>query len=316
MSETPIILGSDGRQVASADPAPASAGGALISDATTATFGKDVLEASRTVPVLVDFWAPWCGPCKQLTPVLEKAVKQANGAVRLVKLNIDDDPQIAQQLGIQSIPAVIAFKDGQPVDGFMGALPEGQVKQFIEQIAGPNSGGAGTAEALAQADALRGAGDLQGAADLYLAVLQQDPEALEAVAGLALCQLDAGQVDEARQTLDMVPADRLGEPAIAAAYSAIALADEAAEAGDVGALEAQVAANPSDHHARFDLAVALGGSGRRQEAVDHLLAILKADREWNEGAARTKLLSFFEAWGAKDPASITGRRKMSSLLFS
>jgi len=316
MSETPIILGSDGQQVRSAQAAPAAADGALISDATTATFARDVLEASRSVPVLVDFWAPWCGPCKQLTPVLEKAVQDAKGAVRLVKLNIDEDPQIAQQLGIQSIPAVIAFQDGQPVDGFMGALPEGQVKQFIERIAGPAGAGAGSVEAIAQADALRRSGDLQGAADLYVAVLQQDPEALEAVAGLALCQIDAGQVHEARTTLEMVPADRLGEPAIAAAYAAIALADEAAEAGDVGTLEAQVRADPADHQARFDLAVALAGRNRRDEAVDQLLEILKVDREWNEGAARTKLVSFFDTWGPQDPASVRGRRKMSSLLFS
>ncbi|MGX1098323.1 thioredoxin [Amorphus sp. MBR-141] len=318
MSDTPILLGSDGRQIASATPAGAgaAAGDGVVIDATTQTFARDVLEASRAVPVLVDFWAPWCGPCKQLTPILEKVVREAGGTVRLVKLNIDDDPQIAQQLGIQSIPAVIAFKDGRPVDGFMGALPEGQVKQFVEQIAGPGGPGAALAEALAQADALRQSGELQGAVELYLDILQQDPGSVEAIAGLALCQVEAGDVEDARQTLAMIPEELAGDPNVAAVHAAIALADEAAEAGDAAALEAQVQANPDDHQARFDLAVALAGSGAREKAVEHLLAILRADREWNDAAARTKLLSFFEVWGPKDPATIVGRRKMSSLLFS
>nr|WP_306887197.1 thioredoxin [Amorphus orientalis] len=279
-----------------------------------ANFQAEVLDASRQVPVLVDFWAPWCGPCKQLTPVLESVVKAAKGAVKLAKMNIDDEPQIAQQLGIQSIPAVIAFKDGQPVDGFMGALPESQIKQFIEKLAGPVGGGA--AELLAQADETRAAGDPQAAAQLYMAALQAEPDSIAAVAGLALCQIDAGDMNGAQETLSMVPLDRVGDPALAPVHAAFELADEAAEAGDVATLEAQVQANPDDHQARLDLAVALAAAGRREDAVAHLLQIMKADREWNEGAAQARLIAFFEAWGPKDPATIAGRRKMSSLLFS
>ncbi|MCU4178749.1 thioredoxin [Bosea sp. BH3] len=287
----------------------------LIKDTTTQAFRQDVIAESMTQPVLVDFWAPWCGPCKQLTPVIEKAVKAAGGKVKLVKMNIDEHPQISGQLGIQSIPAVIAFKQGQPIDGFMGAQPESQVKAFIERLVGPV--GPGEAEELiAAAEAATQAGDAAGASELYAGVLQMEPENLKAIAGLARLHLDTGDIEGAKGILAMAPADKAGDPAITAVRAAIELAEQAASLGDTAELEAKVAANPKDHQARFDLALALNARDRREDAVDQLVAIIKADRTWSDDGARKQLLQFFEAWGPMDDASVSGRRKLSTLLFS
>ncbi len=288
---------------------------ALVKDTTTAEFRQDVIAESMRQPVLVDFWAPWCGPCKQLTPVLEKAVKAAGGKVRLVKMNIDEHPGIAGQLGIQSIPAVIAFTRGQPVDGFMGALPESQVKGFIERLVGP-LGPTPVEDVLKEAQALAESGDLQGAAELYAGVLQEDPENVAAIAALAKLHLDTDDLEGARQFLAMAPAAKQNDPAIAAVRAAIELAAQAESLGDTAELERRVAADPGDHQARFDLAVALNAAGRREEAVERLVEIVRRDRAWNEDGARKQLLQFFEAWGPMDPVTIMGRRKLSSILFS
>ncbi|MDR6873621.1 putative thioredoxin [Bosea sp. BE125] len=287
----------------------------LIKDTTTQAFRQDVVTESMTQPVLVDFWAPWCGPCKQLTPIIEKAVKDAKGKVKLVKMNIDEHPQIPGQLGIQSIPAVIAFKQGQPIDGFMGAQPESQVKAFIEKLVGPV--GPGEAEELiAAAQGAIEAGDTAGASELYAGVLELEPENLAAIAGLARLHLDIGDLEGAKGILAMTPQDKAADPAIAAVRAAIELAEQAASLGDTAELEAKVAADPKDYQARFDLAVALNARDRREEAVDHLIAIIKADRAWNDDGARKQLLQFFEAWGPMDENSQAGRRKLSTLLFS
>ncbi|HEV7256536.1 MAG TPA: thioredoxin [Bosea sp. (in: a-proteobacteria)] len=287
----------------------------LIKDTTTQGFRQDVVAESMKQPVLVDFWAPWCGPCKQLTPVIEKVVKEARGKVRLVKMNIDDFPEIPGQLGIQSIPAVIAFKQGQPVDGFMGAQPESQVKAFIEKLVGPMGPGA-TEELITAAQAAAEAGDAGGASELYAHVLELEPENLAAIAGLARLHLDMGDIEGAAGILGMVPEAKAADPIVAAVRAAIELAQQAASLGDTAELEAKVAANPKDHQARFDLALALNARDRREEAVDHLIAIIKADRKWNEDGARKQLLQFFEAWGPMDEHSTAGRRKLSTLLFS
>ncbi|MDP4024535.1 thioredoxin [Methylobacterium sp. NEAU 140] len=292
-----------------------SAGGDLIKDTTTAGFRQDVVAESMNRPVLVDFWAPWCGPCKQLTPVLEKAVHAANGKVVLVKMNIDEHPSIAGQLGIQSIPAVIVFQKGRPVDGFMGAVPESQVKELIERVAGP--GGPDPIEAaIAEAAGLVEQGDLAGASELYAAVLEQDPENVAALAGLAKLQLDAGEIENAKRVLAMVPEDKAGDPALAGIRAALDLAEQAASLGDLAGLQRAVEADPDAHQARFDLALGLAARGDRTQAVDHLIEIRKRDKAWNDDGARKQLLQFFEAWGVMDPDTIRGRRKLSTLLFS
>ena len=294
--------------------ATGGAGGALISDTTTATFRQDVMTESMTQPVLVDFWAPWCGPCKQLTPVLEKAVKAGRGKVKLVKMNIDEHPQIAGQLGIQSIPAVIAFKNGQPVDGFMGAVPEAQINAFIDKVAGP-SGPGPIEEILTEADALAQVGDVPGAAALYSEVLEHEPANLRAIAALAKLQLDLGELEAAKHFLNMAPADKAADPALASVRAAIELAEQAASLGDHAELEAKLAANPADHQSRFDLALALAAKGDRDAATDHLVEIIKRDRTWNDDGARKQLLQFFEAWGPMDDMTVAGRRKLSAVLF-
>jgi putative thioredoxin len=301
-----------------AGPAPSAGDGAgddLIKDTTTQTFAKDVIEPSRRVPVLVDFWAPWCGPCRQLSPIIEKAVRAANGAVRLVKMNIDDHPAIAGQLGIQSIPAVIAFANGQPVDGFVGALPEGQIKAFIERLAGPSGPSEGE-QLIAEAESLLSAGDIGGAAELFAGALKLDPQSIPAIAGLASCFLETNEIDRARQTLAMVPASADSDPRVSAIRARLELAAQTEALGDSAPLEARISANPADHQARFDLALILNARGDREAATDHLLEIMRRDRSWNEEAARKQLVQFFEAWGPMDEATLAGRRRLSSILFS
>ena len=294
--------------------APAAPGGDLVSDTTTKTFMKDVIEESRKRPVLVDFWAPWCGPCKTLGPVLEKAVRAAKGKVKLVKMNIDEHPQISSQLGIQSIPTVFAFVNGQPVDGFMGALPEGQVTAFIERLTGKVEGGA--ADGLKLAEEALAAGDAAAAAEMFAQVLAEDPENVRALSGLARAHLDAGNPAAARQTLGLIPKSKENDPAVTAVRAALDLSERAASVGDLSELEKKVAANALDHQARFDLAVALNASGKREAALDHLLEIVRRNRTWNDDAARKQLVQFFEAWGPTDEMTVEGRRRLSSLLFA
>ena len=286
-----------------------------VKDVTTASFRADVLTASQKQPVLVDFWAPWCGPCKQLAPALERAVADAGGKVALVKMNIDEHPQIAGQLGIQSIPAVIAFDRGQPVDGFVGALPESQIRGFIERIIGPLTGGA--AALLTEAEEAAAKGDAAGAAAIYSEILAEDPAETKAIGGLAKLQVAAGQIDQARALLETAPAPAPGkeDPAIAAAWAALRLAEQASNVGELAPLEQAIAANPDDHQARFDLAVALSAKGDREGAADQLLEIIRRDRKWNDEAARKQLLQLFEAWGIMDPATVAARRKLSAIWF-
>jgi putative thioredoxin len=293
--------------------APA-ASGPLISDTTTASFKADVMDASRERPVLVDFWAPWCGPCKQLAPLLEKVVTEARGAVKLVKMNIDEHPQIAGQLGVQSIPAVIAFVNGQPVDGFMGAVPESQIRQFIAKLSAGQPDP--LADALAAAEESLAAGDPQSAMQIYSMILQQDPANAEAIIGAGGVLVDAGQLEDAEGLLAGLPADKAALPAVEGLNARIRLAREVAALGDPLALARRLADNPADHQARIDLAKIENAKGERDAAADHLLAVIKADRGWNDEAAKKQLIEFFQAWGMTDPATLAGRRKLSSLLFS
>ena len=284
-------------------------------DTTTQTFVKDVIEESKRQPVLVDFWAEWCGPCKQLGPVLEKVVRAAKGKVKLVKMDIDKHPAIPGQLGIQSIPAVFAFVNGQPVDGFMGALPEAQVTAFVERLTKDRIGG-DEKDLLKSADAALAAGDAAGAADAYGQLLAEDPANAAALAGLARCYLASGATEQAKETLALVPEAKRNEAPVAAARAALEVAEQAKAVGPIDELEQKVKADPLDHQARFDLAVALNGKNRRQEAVDHLLEIVRRDRKWNEDGARKQLVQFFEAWGPTDEATVTGRKRLSSILFA
>jgi putative thioredoxin len=287
----------------------------LIKDTTTQTFMKDVIEESKRQPVLVDFWADWCNPCKQLTPVLEKVVKAAKGKVKLVKLNTDKHPAIPGQLGIQSLPTVFAFVNGQPVDGFMGNLPESQVVAFLERVTKGKIGGE-EKDLLTAADAALAKGDAASAAELYAHVLAQDAGNVAALGGLSRAYLKTGATDQAKQTLAMVPEAKRNDPAVAAARAALDLAEQAKSVGPVAELEQKVAANALDHQARFDLAVALASKNRRQEAVDHLIEIVRRDRKWNDDGARKQLVQFFEAWGPTDDATVAGRKRLSSVLFA
>ena len=287
----------------------------VVKDTTTQTFVKDVIEESKRQPVLVDFWAEWCGPCKQLGPVLEKVVRAAKGKVKLVKMDIDKHPTIPGQLGIQSIPAVFAFINGQPVDGFLGALPESQVAAFIERVTKDRIG-AEEQDLLKSADDALAKGDAAGAADLYAQVLAQDSGNIAALAGLARSYVRTGATEQAKQTLALVAEAKRNDPAVAAAHAALEVAEQAKSVGPIADLEQKVAANPLDHQARFDLALALNAKGRRQEAVDNLLEIVKRDRKWNDDGARKQLVQFFEAWGPTDEATVAGRRRLSSILFA
>jgi putative thioredoxin len=287
----------------------------VVLETTTQNFVKDVIEESRRQPVLVDFWAPWCGPCKQLTPVLEKAVRGAKGKAKLVKMNIDEHPAIPGQMGIQSIPAVIAFVNGQPVDGFLGALPEGQVVAFLERLVKDRVGGE-EKDLLKDADAALAEGDTAGAADLYAKTLAQDAGNVHALAGLARCYVATGAIEQAKQTLALVPEAKRNEAPVAAARAAIELAEQATSLGPIAELEQKLAADPLDHQTRFDLALALNAKGRRGEVIEHLLEIVRRDRKWNEDGARKQLVQLFEAWGPTDEATLEGRRRLSSILFA
>lgn len=289
---------------------------ALITDTTTADFAADVIQESRRQPVLVDFWAPWCGPCKQLTPILEKSVAEAGGRVRLVKMNIDEHPSVAGQLGIQSIPAVIAFKDGRPVDGFMGAIPESQIREFIQKIGGDADDSNRIEAVLTSAGEAARNGDWSTAVQMYTAVLQEAPGHLDATVGLAGVLFEAGDLVRAKQVLESIPEGKSDHAAVAGIRAKIALADQTSSLGDSDDLMRRLELDAADHQARFDLAMLQNAQGHRSEAADNLMAIMKADRSWEDDRARTQLLLFFEAWGMNDEATLTARRKLSSLLFS
>lgn len=299
-----------GRSKPAAGPA-----GDVIKDTTTATFTKDVIDASRTVPVIVDFWAPWCGPCKQLTPIIEKVVRAAGGKVRLVKINIDENQALAGQLRIQSIPTVYAFRDGRPIDGFAGAQPESAVKEFVDRLVGEDMA-ADLDAAIEEGEKAIEAGDLQTAAEIFATVLEEERDNVKALAGLARCYLKTGDLLRAEQTLDLAPPDKREAAPLASVRAALELAKLGQNAGDLGELKAKVEANPRDHQARIDLATALAATGEKEAAVTELLTSFRMDRKWNEEAARKQLVQLFDAWGPKDPATLDGRRRLSSLLFS
>ncbi len=301
------------QQARDAAPAGAREGGTpIIKETTTQTFGADVLTESAHQPVLVDFWAPWCEPCKQLAPILEKVVKAAGGKIKLVKMNIDEHPQIAGRLGVRSIPAVIAFQKSQPIDGFMGAMPESQVRGFIERLIGPLDGG----DQLAEAEAALAQGDAAGAAEIFAELLTQDPADAAAFGGLIRAHIALGDLETAKNLLARVPPAAVQEPAIVTARAALENAVQAASVGDLSELAILLLSEPNDHKARLDLALALNALGRREEAADALLEIVKRDRSWNDDGGRKQLLQFFDAWGPTDPNTIAARRKLSSLLFS
>ncbi len=297
---------------------PAAGNGALIKDSDTASFMADVIEASAEVPVIVDFWAPWCGPCKELGPALERVVTAAGGAVRLVKVNIDENQELAQQMRIQSIPAVYAFKGGQPVDGFMGAVPESQVKAFVERLVGPDAiQPSPVEEAMEQAKAAFDSGDHATAGSIYEQVLNHEPGNVDATAGLARCQIASGELGSAREVLESLPQDARDAPDATAARSALELAEKAGQsAGKTDELRARLDESPDDPQARYDLAMGLYAAGEHEAAIDELIELVRRNRQWNEEAARKELVQIFEALGHTHELTVAGRRRLSTVLFS
>jgi putative thioredoxin len=295
--------------------APAATDNAAVKDTTDATFMADVIEASKQTPVIVDFWAPWCGPCKTLGPLLEQAVAATNGKVRMVKVNIDQNQMVAQQLRVQSIPTVYAFIDGQPVDGFQGAISPAQVQQFVDRLL-QDANADVIGQALDQGEQMLEQGAAADAAQMFAAVLQQDPENARAIGGMIRATLLAGDVDRAAQMLDQVPAKLADHAAIAAARAAVDLDRQAQDVGETRELRARLDRDPNDHQARFDLATALLAKRDREGAVDELLELFRRDREWNNGAAKEQLIKVFDTLGPKDPIALKGRRRLSSMIFS
>ncbi len=296
------------------DQQEAAAGGDLIKESDTANFNADVIEMSSRVPVIVDFWAPWCGPCKQLGPLLEKLVRHAAGLVRLVKINIDENQELAQQLRIQSIPTVFAFKDGRPVDAFMGALPESELRQFIGRLTGGTK--APIDVALEEAAAALDGGNVDGASQLYRHILSQEPDNAGATGGLLRCAMASDDVDGAKRIIEGLTDELKAAPEIAAVISALELVEESGNSGDVAEFEARLARDANDPEARFDLAVALYGTGQSEAAIDQLVELVRRDRQWNDEAARKRLVKIFEALGPSDPLTVSGRKRLSLILFS
>lgn len=296
--------------------APAPSATDLVKDGSEASFMADVIEASAAVPVIVDFWAPWCGPCKTLGPALEKAVIEAKGKVRMVKIDVDRNQMLAAQMRIQSIPAVFAFVGGQPVDGFMGAQSPAQIKAFIDRLIGMAGGNAGLEEAIAMAEQMLAEGAVADAAQTFAAILAEDEGNPAAISGLARSHLALGDIAQARGVLNLAPADKAGDPAIASARAQIELAEASAGVGEAGALRAALERDPDDHQARYDLAMALVGKGDQAGAIEMLLELFRRDREWNDGAARAQLFKLFDSLGPKSEIAQKGRRKLSSMIFA
>jgi len=292
----------------------------LIKDVSEADFMAEVVEMSQTVPVIVDFWAPWCGPCKTLGPALEAAVIEAKGAVRMAKVNVDENQGIAGQLQVQSIPTVYAFWKGQPIDGFQGNVPASELKEFVARVVEAGGGApeeeGGLDEAIAAADEMLDAGDASGALQVFAAIAAEDPTSAAAFGGMARAHIAGGDLDQAEAVLNGAPADLHGKPEVEAAHAQLALARQGEQAGPVAELEAAVEADPADHQARYDLALALAANGRSGEAVDHLLEIFRRDADWNDGAAKAQLFTVFDALKPNDPVVLNGRRKLSSLIFA